>query len=108
MIKFEIRSDSLGHENTDALRFSDNSSIRTLLANVEETVTVPAGAQFAVFQYDGAKLWVRADGAVQTVPTGDADTLTQELNPDVRFISGITTLRLISPSAGEAVVTFYG
>lgn len=108
MIEFKIYQGSHGSENTNAILFSDEVFYRTVAATVEETVAVPAGARFAIFQADMAKLYVGTGSTPITVPTGDLDSQAVSLNPDVRYVGGVTTIRVISPDAGEVVVTFYG
>ena len=108
MIKFRIISGDHGSDNTSAIQFSTDVSIRNFLASTEETITVPAGTRFAIFQSDVAKLWVGTGTTPITVPSGDLDSQSIALNPDVRFLSGVTTIRIISDTAGEAVVSFYG
>ncbi len=108
MINFRIYSGDFGSDNTNAIQFSDDVSIRNFLASTEETITVPAGTRFCVIQSDVAKLWVGTGSTPITVPSGDLDSQAIALNPDVRYVAGVATIRIISPSAGEAVVSFYG
>ena len=108
MIKFKIITGDHGSDNTNAIQFSTDVSIRNFLAATEETITVPAGTRFAIFQSDVAKLYVGTGSTPITVPTGDLDSQSIALNPDTRYVAGEATIRIISPSAGEAVVSFYG
>ena len=108
MKDFQMRADNFGNEDTGAITQSDEVFINALAPDVEETITVPAGARFVMFQTDTTDLWVRFDGSTLTVPTGDLTSQTIMLNPDLRYLNGTTTVRLISPSAGTTVVSFYG
>ena len=108
MIEFKIYQGSHGSENTNAILFSTDVSIRQLAASTEETITVPAGSRFAIFQSDVPKLWVGTGSTPITVPAADLDSQSIALNPDVRYVGGVTTIRVITPDAGEAVVSFYG
>ena len=108
MINFKIHSGEFGSDATSAIQFSTDVSIRNFLAATEETITVPAGSRFCIIQSDVAKLYVGTGSTPITVPTGDLDSQSIDLNPDVRYISGVGTIRIISPDAGEAVVSFYG
>lgn len=108
MKNFQIYQDSSGSENTNGIAFSTDVFIRDILATIEETITVPTGARFAVFQSDVAKLWVGVGSTPITVPTGDSDSNTIALNPDIRYLGLNKTIRIISPSAGQIVVSFYG
>ncbi len=108
MIKFKIISGDHGSDNTSAIQFSDDVSIRNFLASTEETITVPAGSRFCIIQSDVPKLWVGTGSTPITVPSGDLDSQAIALNPDVRYVAGVTTIRIISADAGEAVVSFYG
>lgn len=108
MIKFRQYPDTLGGNNSAAMEQSDSVFIRELDDGTETTIATPASARFALFQYDVTKLWVRFDGDVLTVPNGDADDSDVSLNPDIRYVSGIDTIRLISDTDGTAVVSFYG
>ncbi len=108
MINFKIITGDHGSDNTNAIQFSTDVSIRNFLASTEETITVPAGTRFCIIQSDVSKLWVGTGSTPITVPSGDLDSQSISLNPDVRYIAGVSTIRIISPSAGEAVVSFYG
>lgn len=108
MLKFKIWEDEFGNNNTDAIRLSDEVFIREITGNVEETISIPATARFALFQTDVTELWVAVGSTPITVPSGDLDSQTINLNPDTRYISGEDTIRIISSSAGKVVVSFYG
>lgn len=108
MKEFRIYADDLGNDFTGAIPQSTDVFINAITADVEETITVPAGAVFALFQSDTTDLWVRLDGSTLTVPVGDLTSQTIMLNPDMRYIAGTTTIRIISPTSGTVIVSFYG
>lgn len=108
MIRFRQYSDEFGERNSAAIEQSDSVYTRNLTANTEAVIDIPNEARFAIFQYDVQRLWTRFDGATLTVPSTNSDDADVSLNPDVRYIANVDSIRLISPTDGIAVVSFYG
>lgn len=69
-----------------------------LTANTNKSFTVPTDAAFVLFSANG-DFYVGYDEAA-TVPSGDTvDGTAHEMNPGVRYISGLTTVQVISEAA---------
>lgn len=108
MRKFKQHPDYLDENGSGAIEESDEVFIRYLSANTEATVVVPTGARFALFQHRSQELWTRNGGPPLTVPEEDLDSQSLSLNPDIRYVSGVDTIRMISKLPGLVVVSFYG
>lgn len=77
-----------------------------LAASTNKAVTVPAGAEYALFAAD-ADIWVKV-GGVAAVPSGDVtDGTGSELNPVVRRVEPGGTVGVISEYAAKVSITFY-
>jgi len=77
-----------------------------LVANTNKAVTVPAGANYAIFSAN-ADIWVEMGGAA-TVPAGDVtDGTGSELNPTIRKVEPGGTIGVISEYAAKVSITFY-
>ena len=91
----------------DAINISDTIYYAQIAADTDTTLTVPTGANKALFKfYD--ETWVGYDEVV-TLPTNAAfaNTIHMEGNPLSRDISGITTLHFRSPRQARVAVAFY-
>lgn len=90
-----------------ALRAPAYIQARVLAAAVAESITVPTNAAFVVFSAN-CDFYVSYDSDAAVVPGADVDDGTSnELNPHVRYIGGLTTLSVISPTTCVLTAAFY-
>lgn len=102
LLNMEIRSFPYG-----ALRAPQYIQARILAANTAESITVPTNARFVVFAAN-CDFYVSYDADTAVVPSADVDDGTSnEMNPTVRYIPGLTSLSVISASACILTATFY-
>jgi len=96
-----------GHEydNTGALYPSDTIHSGILSAGVEQTVTVPSGADFVIFVCDN-DFYLNYD-TTAAVPTGSVSQAGGELNPSTRYVGETTTIHLISEYTSKITLSFY-
>src|SRR2546426_5780155 len=78
---------------------------RLLAANTNETHTVPTGAEVALFAADG-DFYAKPNGAA-AVPTDVTDGTGSEYKPVIWFLSGVTSIGLISEAARKITLSFY-
>ena len=100
---YPVKSDFL--QDTDALVASDTIYSGALVADTEQIVTVPAGADFVIFTAD-ADYYVNYDTAA-AVPTGNIAEAGGELNPIIRYIGDISAIHVISEIACKISLGFY-
>lgn len=93
-------------QDTTALVPGDEVYFRTIASTIEETITVPAGAQVVLFE-SSLDFWVDYDNTA-VVPVADAGPLTVERNPGMRFVGDIAVLHIISSATGDITVSFFG
>ena len=93
-------------DETDALFPSDSIYSGLLSANIEQTVTVPSGAEFVMFTANN-DYYVNYDTTV-AVPTGTISQAGGEMNPIIRYIGEVTTIHLMSKDNTEIALVFYG
>lgn len=101
---YPVKSDYF--KDTDAIGPSDAIYSGMLVANVEQTVTVPTGADFALFLPD-LSIYVNYD-TTAAIPTGTISQAGGEPNPDIRYVGDTTTLHLIAPASTKVSIAFYG
>lgn len=71
-----------------------------LAANVAETATVPAGAEYVVISAT-TPVWVRRDNTA-AIPGGDVtDGTGSAYKPATYAVDGVTSLSLIAPAASK-------
>tara|TARA_R110001632_G_scaffold216892_1_gene345326 strand:+ start:14368 stop:14697 length:330 start_codon:yes stop_codon:yes gene_type:complete len=88
------------------INFSDTGSAINMPANTDETLAVPAGADFALFQIQpGATVYI-GDSAI-TPPTSSFGAFTADINPAGRSLYNISTLHFHSVDAAIVKVSFY-
>lgn len=91
-----------------ALRYPGYIQARVLAANTAESITVPTNARYVVFSGNCPDYYVSYDADTAIVPNADVDDGTSnEYAPTVRFISGLTSLSVISPTACILTASFY-
>ncbi len=79
-----------------------------LTANTAKAITIPAGAEYAVFA-STADIWVVIGAGPAAVPAGDTtDGTGAELNPEVGALEGATRISIISEYAAKVSIVFYG
>lgn len=86
------------------------TAVRTLAADTAEYINVPTGAKYAVFgssgtfacRYNAAQA---GTGAASFADATGGDTI--EINPTVRYLSGITELSVIAKGDVYISVTFF-
>lgn len=72
-----------------------------------KSVTVPVGANVAVFAATG-EFWARYDGAAASVPATDVtDGTSPDLCPGVRSVTGLAALSLAAPEPCTVQVSFF-
>jgi len=89
----------------DFLYPSDTIYSGVLVANTEQQVTVPTGADFCIFNSTG-DIYVNYD-ATATVPTGTISSGGGELNPIKRYVGETTTLHIISDGTPKVTLQFF-
>ena len=84
----------------------DHVDARVLAANVNEDHTVATDAKYVIFS--STVDFYAKKGGTAAVPAADVtDGTGSELNPTIWYISGITTIGLIAPTAAVVTLTFY-
>ena len=100
----EIPAERLG--DTDALFPSDTIYSGKLITGIEQTVTVPSGADFALFNYT-SDIYVNYD-TTAAVPTGNISEAGGELNPIKRYIGETSVIHVISEDSGVCItISFF-
>lgn len=99
----KLRIAAPGGQNTYAIPISDVIGV-AFHDGTAQSITPPAGANYAVFSSTGDFYW--REGATAVVPTATGNSGASELNPVVRQISGGSNLSLIAAS-GITTVAFY-
>lgn len=92
-------------DNTDALFPSDSIYSGLLVANTEQTVSVPSGAEFVIFTATN-DYYVNYD-TTATVPSGTISQVGGELNPILRYIGETSVIHIISPYTAYITLGFY-
>ena len=90
---------------TEAIIPSDSIYSGALSASTEDTVSVPTGADFAVFMCT-RDFYVNYD-LTAAVPTGSLSQAGGELNPYIRNVTEISTIHVISEYACKLTIAFY-
>ena len=90
-----------------ALRPASCVLARALAASVAESITVPAGAVFALFSATGDVYANYTTTAAVPSDTAIADATASELNPAMRYVKGGTTISVISPASCVLTVSFW-
>lgn len=86
------------------------TAVRTLAADTAEYINVPAGATYAVFGSSGTFACRYNATQAGTAAASFADATggdTIEINPTVRFLSGITELSVIAKGDVYLSVSFF-
>lgn len=78
---------------------------RDIAASINETHTVPAGADFVLFSADG-DFYAKPNGAA-AVPGDVTDGTASELNPVIWDLDGVSSIGLISSAARKITLSFY-
>lgn len=90
-----------------ALRAPAYINARVLAANVAESISVPTYASFVLFSAN-CDFYASYDADTAIVPNADVDDGTSnELNPTVRYVPGLTSISVISASACILTASFY-
>ncbi len=90
-----------------ALRPATCVLARSLAASTAESITVPTGARFCLFSANGDFYANYTTTATVPGDTALADATASELNPAMRFISGVTTISVIAPAATIITAAFW-
>ncbi|WP_298333818.1 hypothetical protein [Asticcacaulis sp.] len=100
-----LQGDAMGFPMA-IVNVSDHVCCLQLIAGQAKQLTVPAGANIALFAATGP-FWCRIGGAV-TLPTGDiSDGTAPELNPAGRNVEAGQILGLVAPAACAISISFY-
>jgi len=100
------RSRLAGKGDVFALAWPRHVFSSVLTADTNKSFTVPADAAYVVFSANG-DFYVGYDEAA-AVPLGDTvDGTAQELNPGVRYISGLSTVQVISEAAIKITLQWF-
>lgn len=90
-----------------ALRAPAYINARVLAANVAESITVPTNGSFVIFSAN-CDFYVSYDSDAAAVPAADVDDGTSnELNPNIRYVAGLTSISVISPTVCILTAAFY-
>jgi len=93
--------------NSYAYNVSDKVNNYITVANTAQTVTVPTGATVAVFS-PSVVFYADFTGGTAVVPSVNVtDGTGMCYSPISRYISGISTFSIISPSVGVITIEFY-
>jgi hypothetical protein len=94
---------------TWAIPFPVNGFKSTLVANIEQTISVPVGVNVAIFSYSpGATVQVKEGSNSETMPSGSFQPTNSRLNPTGCWVTPGSTLRFITSQAADYVyVSFY-
>ena len=87
-----------------------HTAVRTLAADTAEYINVPTGAKYAVFGSSGTFACRYNATQAGTAAASFADATggdTIEINPTVRYLSGITELSVIAKGDVYISVTFF-
>ena len=88
-----------------ALPPSDYCNSHDLVAGQAETARVPEAAKYALFASSG-DFYVNYS-AEATVPEDVADGSAAELNPTMRYITGIASISLVAPADCNVTISYY-
>lgn len=81
------------------LRAPSYVQVRVTASGTAESITVPTGVQFVVFSSD-CPFWA-GYGATAVVPSADVnDGTASDPSPTQRFITGVTTISVITETTG--------
>jgi hypothetical protein len=78
---------------------------RDLAANVNETHSVPVGADYVLFSTDGD--FYAKPNAAAAVPGDVSDGTASQLNPKQWSLENTTSIGLIAPAARKVTLSFY-
>lgn len=92
-------------ESTLSAPTSTDINGRALLANVAESITVPSGARFALFNAT-ADFYAKYTGTAAVISDITNGT-GSELNPTVRTLVATDTISVISAEVCKVTVCFY-
>jgi hypothetical protein len=108
--KFDLKRDINGY-NGFGLDFSEDIYDTTLVAGVEQTLTIPGNFKrwIAIFAIEpGAEAFI-AKNATATLPGAAFATTDSELNPVAREVKAGDVLHFITPAAATTItVSLYG
>ena len=104
MKTFKVK-ESREFDDTKALDVSDTIYSGALVANTEQTVTVPTGADFVICMCNN-DFYMNYD-TTAAVPTGTISQAGGEMNPDIRYIGETSVLHIISEFACKITLAFY-
>ena len=92
--------------DTGAIPHSDTIYDLVMTGGVEKVVTVPTGANMALFSSTGN--FYCKFGATVAVPVADVtDGSGGELNPTIRVVTNITTIHMIASNDCIITIAFY-
>lgn len=105
MRNFTMEQDS-NKRDTGVIPPSDTVYNLVLAANTEKIVTIPTGANIAVFSGTG-NFYCRFDATVSVPAVDIVDGTGGELNPVSRVVTRMTTIHLISSAIMIVTISFY-
>lgn len=111
MIKLDM-AHSNKNKQTFAIQQADYIDARVLVAGVAESQAVPTGAKYVIINSiddNGASIGIYClmDGTAVIPSTDVTDGTASEINPGIRYISGVSTISVISPVACVVTFMFY-
>ena len=90
------------------VNFSDTGSIVSMLASTNDSLAVPAGADFALFQFTPGATVLVGTGSVSIPVPGIAFTsASEDINPEGRSLYNVSTLQFYAETASLVKVSFY-
>jgi hypothetical protein len=107
MRSLQLKSDG-NNQPTSSPMPSDYVQAVLLVANVEQTVTVPAAALdgFVLFSADG-QFWARPNATAAIPVANITDGTASVLNPASWALDGVATIHLIADAATKISVSFF-
>lgn len=88
------------------LPFTNTTQSVYLTAGAAQSVNVPKGAEIAFFA-STCDFFVDPTGATAVVPSGSWGPATTTLNPVERYVTGVSSLSVISVEDGYVSIDFY-
>lgn len=92
-------------KDTEGIKPSDTIYSGYLIGGIVQTVTIPTGAEFVLFSYEG-NVFANYDNTA-SIPSGTISLGGGELNPKIRYIGENTTISLISERSTRISLSFF-
>lgn len=104
--QFKLPAESGGAYSSMVVIAPTYVNANSLAANVAESQTVPATANFVIFSATCAAFYMNPS-TTATVPGDTTDGSASALNPAAWWVNGVTTLSVIAPTTCIITFSFY-